>query len=191
VCHTVDVIEQIQDVISDCASTRPGLALAPIRPEDQPGLRSWLASVSPESRYARFLGYVTELSPKQWHYLTEVDGHDHAAFVARRAEEIAGVGRWIRFPEDPELAEIAFLIGDAHQRTGVGSALMDRLIEEARAHGVRRFRGYVLPHNRGIRRLLARPPLERLRDTGRLIDVQIRGADQMQASVIDRAGAGS
>jgi acetyltransferase len=172
------VIEQIQTVTADCATTGGGeVELRPIRPEDQPALQRWLATVSPESRYARFLGYVSDLSAPQWRYLTSVDGHDHVAFVARRGGEIAGVGRWIRFADEPEVAEIAFLIGDRFQRQGIGRRLCARLIEEARAHGVRQFRGYVLPHNRGIRRLLAAPALERLRDSGRVIDVKIRDVD--------------
>lgn len=177
-CHNARVLEQIQTVVADYANTSTGgrIELREISPADRPALERWFATVSPESRYARFHGVVSELSPKQWQYLTEVDGHDHVAYVARRDGRILGVGRWIRFSDEPDLAEIAFLVGDDFQRQGVGSRLCARLIEAARAHGVRRFRGYVLPYNRGIRRLLAAPELERLRDTGRLIDVQIRDA---------------
>lgn len=172
--HTGAVLEQIQIVGNGCANT--GVEVKAIRPDDQAALRRWFATVSPESRYARFLGFVSELSAKQWRYLTEVDGHDHVALVAWRGGEVAGVGRWIRFEDDPGLAEIAFLVGDDVQRTGIGTLLCARLVDAARAHGVERFRGYVLPHNRGIRRLLAAPMFERIRDTGRLIDVKIRDA---------------
>jgi len=169
------VLEQIQVVTEDCANTLAGqVELRAIRPDDQPALQRWLATVSPESRYARFLGFVSDLSSKQWHYLTEVDGHDHVAFVARCDGKIAGVARWIRFADEPDLAEIAFLVGDDLQRKGIGTLLCARLVAAARANGIRRFRGYVLPHNRGIRRLLAAPMFERLADTGRSIDVRIR-----------------
>ena len=76
----------------------------PLRPDDRPALERWFATVSMASRYARFLGFVTELSPQMWRYLTEIDRHDHVAFVAFYDGRLAGVGRWIR--EDPDTAEI-------------------------------------------------------------------------------------
>jgi RimJ/RimL family protein N-acetyltransferase len=155
--------------------TRPGaLHVRPIRPDDQPALERWFATVSPESRYARFLGFVTELSPRQWSYLTQVDGHNHVAFVAWCDGALAGVARWIRLEEEPEVAEVAFLIGDALQRRGIGTALCAQLVAAARDHGVRRFRAHVLPYNQGIRKLLAAPAFRRVRDSGNVIDVSIR-----------------
>lgn len=152
------------------------LELTPIQPADRAALQRWFATVSDESRYARFLGSVKELSTSQWQYLTTVDGHDHVAYLARCQGAIAGVARWIRIPEEPDLAEVAFLIGDEFQRRGVGTRLCARLVEAAREHGVRRFRAYVLPDNRGIRRLLGGPAFEQVRDTGGVIDVRIRDA---------------
>jgi RimJ/RimL family protein N-acetyltransferase len=172
------VLEQIHVVLKDYANTRAeDVIVRPIRAEDQPALQRWFATVSPESRYARFLGFVTELSPKQWSYLTEVDGHDHVAYLAWHEGRIAGVARWIRYPEEPDLAEVAFLVGDDVQRRGIGTRLCAQLVDAARDHGVRRFRAYVLPHNLGIRRLLGAPAFERIHDSGGVIEVTIRDQD--------------
>lgn len=151
------------------------LDIRPLRPDDRPELQRWFATVSMESRYARFLGYVTELTPAQWKYLTEVDGHDHVAFVAFFEGRLAGVARWIREAEAPDTAEVAFLIGDDVQRRGIGAKLCAHLVDAARAHGIRRFRAYVMPDNRGIRRLLAAPAFEAMRDRGGLVEVALRG----------------
>lgn len=150
--------------------------IRPLRPEDRSELQRWFATVSMESRYARFLGYVTELTPAQWRYLTEVDGHDHVAFLAFFEGRLAGVARWIREVEEPDTAEIAFLIGDDLQRRGIGARLCARLVDAAHAHGVQRFRAYVMPDNRGIRRLLAAPAFEGMRDRGGLVEVALRRA---------------
>jgi RimJ/RimL family protein N-acetyltransferase len=154
------------------------LVVRAICPDDQPALKRWFARISPESRYARFLSHVTELSPKQWSYLTAVDGHNHVAYVAMQGGQLAGVARWIRVADDPETAELAFLVGDEFQRTGIGTRLCARLVEAAREHGVRRFRAYVLTHNIGIRRLLDAPGFERLRSSGNTIEVRIRDVDR-------------
>lgn len=165
--------EEIQVPLQGYSGSPPSVVVRAIRPDDQPALQRWFATISPESRYARFLGYVTQLSSKQWSYLTHVDGHNHVAYLAWRDGQLAGVGRWIRLEEDPELAEIAFLVGDEHQRTGIGTRLCAQLVEAARTRGVRRFRAHVLPRNSGIRRLLSAPAFERIADRGNVIDVRI------------------
>jgi RimJ/RimL family protein N-acetyltransferase len=144
-----------------------------IAPEDLPALRRWFDGVSPEARYARFLGHISDLSPALWRYLTTVDGQDHVAYVAWLAGSIVGVGRWIRTADEPDLAEIAFLVGDAHQRRGVGGRLRDALIAAARARGIARFRAYVLPDNRAIRRLLTSAQLATTHDGGTTVDVAL------------------
>lgn len=59
---------------------------------------------------------------------------------------ILGVSRYYLDPETGE-AEFALVVGDAHQRQGLGRHLMQRLIEIARDRGVRRLTGLVLREN--------------------------------------------
>ncbi len=136
--------------------------LRPIRPDDLPELRAGFRRLSPDTRFQRFHAAVEDLSPAQWTYLTEVDGHDHVAFVACVRERfgelprgaIVGVARFIRSPEDATSAEIAFVVWDDVQGRGVGGALRDALVREARARGITTFFAHVLPGNCAIRRLL-------------------------------------
>jgi RimJ/RimL family protein N-acetyltransferase len=160
---------------------RPTVRL--IEAADLEPLRRFFDGVSAESRYARFLGHIKDLSPAMWRYLTDIDGRDHVAYVACHGgpREIVGVGRWIRLANEPSTAEVALLIGDAHQRQGIGRALCGALIDAARERRVSRLRAFVLPDNRGIRRLLRGDGLRTVRDAGNVVDVELVEAARRSA----------
>jgi GNAT superfamily N-acetyltransferase len=148
------------------------IRLRPIDGSDVNELKAGLLRLSPETRIKRFHTPVTRLSDEQWRYLTEVDGHNHVAYVACLEEHfedaapgtIVGVGRFIRDVKEPNVAEVAFVVHDRCQRRGVGRALRDRIREEALARGIDFFRAHVLASNLGIRRLLQTPTLIRLNE---------------------------
>lgn len=133
--------------------------IRPIRPDDKPRLERGFARLSDESIRRRFLAPKDHLSRADLAYLTEVDGRDHVAIVAlldSRPDCVAGVGRFVRDPEDPRQAEFAIVVADELQGQGLGSALAERLAAEARARGIRRFTATVLEENEAVRRLVAR-----------------------------------
>lgn len=132
------------------------LSIRPIRPDDGPRLRRLHARQSPRTRRDRFLAAKPQLSAADARYLSEVDGRDHVALVATEGEEIIAVARFVRLREDPEVAEFAIVVGDDHQRQGLGSELLRRLATEATARGVRRLRGSMLADNVAIHRLVDR-----------------------------------
>ena len=132
------------------------IVIRPIRPEDRSELAAGMQRLSPESRYRRFLTPASELSAAQLSYLTEVDHSDHEALVALQPETGHGIGvaRFVRSPEDRELAEVAVAVADSWQGRGVGTALLGRLAERARAEGVSRFTAEVLAENRPMLELI-------------------------------------
>ena len=75
---------------------------------------------------------------------------------SRAVGEIIAVARFVALPETPGTAEFAIVVGDAYQRQGLASGLMDRLAVAAVARGIERFRAVTLSENVAIRRLLAR-----------------------------------
>lgn len=163
-------------------ASRPlAIDLRPIRPDDLPELRAGLRRLSPDTRFQRFHAAVADLSPAQWAYLTQVDGHDHVAFVAVTREpvgdvgagRIVGVGRFIRSREVPTRAEVAFVVYDGAQGRGVGAALRDALIGAACERGVLTFRAHILVGNTSMRRLLESGALQLLRDEDGTRDVAI------------------
>ncbi|MGH2674286.1 MAG: GNAT family N-acetyltransferase [Actinomycetota bacterium] len=132
--------------------------LRPIVPEDKALLLEGFRRLSPESRYRRFLSPIQELTEDQLRELTEVDYVDHFAWLALNLEEAGppgmGVSRYIRIPEEPEVAEAAVTVIDDYQGRGVGTLLLEALGAVALENGIECFRGYALEGNRAIRDVL-------------------------------------
>lgn len=128
-----------------------------IEPTDKVALRHAFHRLSPESRYRRFFAPLTELSPRDLAYLTEIDHHDHEALVALVPDtgEIVGVARYVR-GDDPKLAEASVVVGDDWHRRGVATALLERLAPRARAAGVTHFVALILSENRDAIELFQR-----------------------------------
>jgi RimJ/RimL family protein N-acetyltransferase len=171
------------------ALARPEIVIRPIRGDDHMRLRDSHDRLSPESRYRRFLASKPQLTAADTRYLVEVDGCDHYALVATLPEmpgaPIFAVARFIRFPDNREVAEMAIVVGDDHQRLGIGTEIVAQLGRAAVARGVRRFRATMLTENLGIRRLLeglAVGPVE-YRRLGGLAEMEITlpGADHAGA----------
>jgi GNAT superfamily N-acetyltransferase len=141
------------------ATLRDGtrVEIRPISPEDRGDLAAGVSRMSPDSRYRRFHARTGELSEAELDYLTDVDHHDHEALVALVPETREGIGvaRFVRLPEDHEVAEFAVAVADDWQGRGVGTALLRELTERARQEGVSRFSALILSDNRPMLDLVA------------------------------------
>ncbi len=128
----------------------PSVTLRPIRPEDAELEKAFVAELSPESRYFRFMDTVRELTPTMLVRFTQIDYDREMAFIAVAAEGGAersvGVCRYVANP-DGESCEFALVIADTWQRRGLGGRMMRQLIEVARARGLRSMIGHVLAEN--------------------------------------------
>jgi GNAT superfamily N-acetyltransferase len=124
------------------------IVVRPIRPEDKEGIASAFDRMSPESRYRRFFAPLTRLTGRDLSYLTEVDHHDHEGLVAFVEEtgEPLGAARFVR-TDDPAEAEVAVAVVDHWHGRGVGTALLNRLVERAREEGVEHFVALVMDGN--------------------------------------------
>ncbi len=134
------------------------ILVRPIEPADKAALAAGHRQLSDQTVRLRFLTPKPRLSAAELRYLTEIDGHDHVAFVAVPDEHrdwIVGVGRFVRDREDPRSAEFAIVVGDAYQRRGIGTALARTLAAAARQRGIARFTATSLSENVAIRRLIA------------------------------------
>jgi GNAT superfamily N-acetyltransferase len=129
-----------------------------VRPDDKDRLQRGLAQLSPESRYLRFFRPLDHFTAGQLRYLTEVDFHDHYAWVATLpglpGEPGIGIARWIRLKEQPSEAEAAVTVVDEYQGRGIGTALLWLLARSATGQGIEAFRVAVLGENRAILDLL-------------------------------------
>jgi RimJ/RimL family protein N-acetyltransferase len=101
---------------------------------DRQALQDLYAELSVESRHNRFQaaapGRLTE--PMLDRLVDDVDQRDHVAVLllapAGSDETPVGVGRMIRYAEDPTTADIALAVADNWQGRGAGSALAHALV---------------------------------------------------------------
>lgn len=130
----------------------------PIAPEDKSALRAGFARLSPESRYRRFFRHLDHLSDEQLRYLTEIDYVNHFAWLAFAVDLPGvpglGVGRWIRIPDDPEVAEAAITVIDEYHHMGVGSRLLHLSARSAVEQGIKAIRVWVQGENHPMLHLL-------------------------------------
>ena len=134
------------------------LNIRPIRPEDKAELTAGLGRLSPTTVHKRFMSPKTRFSAAELRYLTEVDGHHHAAHVAEEADppnRIVAVARYVELPDDPGTADVAIVVGDPLQGQGLGTVMAAHLAEEAARNGIRGFSATMLSDNHAAHRLMA------------------------------------
>jgi acetyltransferase len=165
------------------------VVVRPITPQDRDALREGFSRLSDASRRFRFFTGRDGLSETELDYLTDVDHHDHVAWVAFDPDqEMTGVGvaRYIRAADDPKVAEPAVAVIDDHHRRGIGGILMALLAESAWANGIERFRAEVLGDNAEV--------LSGISDIGRITTVHsgvlsVEIDLPLPGSAFDRTGA--
>lgn len=133
--------------------------LRPMRPSDKQMLLDGFEHLSPDSRYARFMAPKSTLSDRELRYLTEVDGINHFAIGAIRRHLVSkpeGVGsaRFVRLSDQPDTAEPAVTVLDDFHGKGLGSIMLQRLIEAAWERDVRWFCTELLADNTASRRMI-------------------------------------
>jgi RimJ/RimL family protein N-acetyltransferase len=141
-------------VLRDAAAVR----IRPIRPDDEPKLALLYDRLSRHTAYQRFFTVMQRLPTDWYHFFANVDYVRRLALVAEHETvsgyQIIGVGRYER-GDEPDLAEVAFVVEDGWQGRGLGTILLDSVLSAAAARGIERFRAYVLTENHRMLRLLS------------------------------------
>lgn len=134
--------------------------IRPVLPEDKMRIQCGMKLLSAESRFYRFFNDAAELSPELLQYLTEVDQHDHVAWIAVNpdlpGEPGMGIARFIRAVDKSGTAEIALTVVDTFQGLGLGAALLNILLVRAEQLNIRTLRAVVLPDNYRVIRWMQR-----------------------------------
>lgn len=135
------------------------VAIRPIRPDDAPRLQALHQRLSPQSRALRFLSIRSELPQDEAIRLATVDYQSRMAFVATCAEKgeerIIGVARYAaQGPASPHEAEAAIVVEDKYQGRGLGTRLLEILIDYARAHSIKTFVAEISVENSQMMRLI-------------------------------------
>ena len=128
------------------------VTIRPIEPEDKRLLVDGLRRLSPEAAFRRFLSPKVRFSDAELKYLTEVDRHDHIAYVAVKDDTLVAVGRVVKTA--PDTADIAILVWDEWQGLGLGSWLGPPPGRCRGGEGVTRIAGTMLADNRPALRIM-------------------------------------
>jgi RimJ/RimL family protein N-acetyltransferase len=152
------------------------LRLRPIRPEDAPRLIDFYDRLSQHTAYQRFFTIMKRLPPDWARLLATVDYQRRLAIVAEAgpatAPQLVAVARY-EPTDEPETAEVAFVVEDGFQGRGLGVVLLHHLLDAGHARGIRRFRAYVLGDNTRMLDLIAR-----------FTDIRERSLDAGVASIL-------
>ena len=131
------------------------VAIRPLTSDDFEAERLFIEMLSPRSRHYRFLGQVSRPGDDLLRQLTQLEYPRQVAFAAvppDEPEQLAGVSRYST-DEQGSNCECAVTVADAWQNHGLGTLLMQHLIEVARSHGVRTMMSIDLADNVPMREL--------------------------------------
>ncbi|MEM0445187.1 MAG: GNAT family N-acetyltransferase [Nitrososphaerota archaeon] len=124
--------------------------LRPIRPEDEPLEYELIKGLSEESSRFRFFQVIKEVTHEMLVRFCNIDYDREIAIIAeysdRGRKRNVGVGRLIIEPERNR-GEFAVLVADDFQGKGLGTKLLDMIIEIAQDKGLESIYGIVLPEN--------------------------------------------
>ena len=129
-----------------------------IRPEDESLWSEMIESLSPATAEYRFFGPIHEVTKGMLVRYCHIDYDREIALAAIREgndtkrKAMLGIARLTIEPDNSEGGEFAIVVRDDYQRHGLGSRLMDALIQAARDRHVRIIYGDVLAANPGMTR---------------------------------------
>lgn len=140
--------------------------IRPLHPHDAEMLQDLVRRLSPQSRYFRFVSSMRELSERMLAKFTLIDYDREMALVAiyterqpqedgsfTETERIIGVSRYVTNP-DKSTCEFSLLIADDFAGQGLGTRLMQSIIEVARSRGLAYIEGLVLTNNSNMLKLM-------------------------------------
>ena len=132
----------------DVSSEGVDVHIRPIKPSDIELYPEFLARISPDDIRLRFLAPRKNFPDEMLKRLTQLDYDRDMAFVAldKKTGALAGVGRLSGDP-DRAVAEYALVVRTDLQGHGLGWALLQHIIDYARAEGIGRIEGIVLNEN--------------------------------------------
>ena len=123
-----------------------GVHLRPILPGDAHRLADFHRSLPADGVQVPMFGSKARLTGTGYEQLVRVDYVDTMALVALVRERLVGIARYVRL-EQPEDADVAFVVAEEFQGHGVGTLLLESLAAYAREQGISQFLAEMLPDN--------------------------------------------
>jgi GNAT superfamily N-acetyltransferase len=129
----------------------------PLVAQDRQREYAFIKHLSPESRHMRFLSQVKEPDATLMDKLMDTDGKQRVAFIALAHEngELIEVGISRYAAVDSAECECAVTVADEWANNGLGTFLMERLIDAARHNGFQTLYSVDASNNTPMRNLAA------------------------------------
>ena len=130
--------------------------IRPVRPEDAAAFQEFVRGLGEKARYYRFFGSLRELPALELARHTQID-YDREMVLVATADEgdpILGEAGYTVLA-DGTTGEFGVVVADAVAGQGLGSHLMECLMETARQRGLRSLAGEVIQDNRPMLALMA------------------------------------
>ena len=145
------------------ASDGTHFTVRPICPDDEPLLADFHGGLSEETVYRRYFAPLrldVRVAHERLLQHCLIDYHNEIALVATYLDEsgephLAAVARLIRLAGSNS-AEVAFVVADQHQHHGLGTYLLDRIIDIARKERIGTLEAVVLADNFSMKDLFRR-----------------------------------
>jgi acetyltransferase len=132
------------------------VVIRPIVPDDEPKLVHFHEALSDRSvmfRYLHAIRLSTRISHERLAKVCQNDFEHGIALVALSGDEVLAIGRLSK-EAGSDTAEIAVVVIDGCQKQGLGSHLVELLIQVGRSMGQRHLTGTVLIRNAAMIRVL-------------------------------------
>ncbi len=117
------------------------VGIRPITAADTELERDFIERLSPDSRWFRFLNQMKHPTPELIRQLTDIDQVKHVALIAtineNDCQQAVGVARYA-LDDSGDSAECALSVADSWQKKGLGTALMNHLLEIACARKIKK-----------------------------------------------------
>jgi len=137
-----------------------GVLLLPVSPCDRQCILDGFEQLSDRSRYSRYHTPMRSLPDGYVDCLTGADNYNNVVVAAQLDQEGVQVGiglaRYVRLQDEPDVAEFSVTVVDAYQNQGLGSLLLEYLVQHALENQISLLRGYVLPGNEAMISVLKR-----------------------------------
>jgi len=130
--------------------------IRPSQASDYRGVQELFYELPPKDVSTRFFSRLSSLPEAKFNFLWNVDGTDNMAFVAMSGEQederIIGNANY-SLDATTNLAEFAYMVHPDWQGKGLGFALRRRMIEYAKARGIRGYYEEFLEENTSMKHL--------------------------------------
>lgn len=152
----IDTLKTEDEIVINLNQTT-SIKFRPIQPEDQRLIQSFFNSLSRETIYYRYFGYIPTIDAEFLARFTCIHPKREITIVAETraggVRQIIGVAQVVKDPGEAA-AEFGILIADAWQKQGIGYLLAHFTQKAAVKQGVRKIYAHFMAINKGIAGLL-------------------------------------